>query len=157
ALILRDELNQRDEAASLLERCLDEAADMTVAFEDLEALHKTSGDWKALAHSYRRMIKRLTTDAPHAFRLSLWTRLGDIAIKRFHARKVALAAFEAAAELEPADLTRQETLAHLYELSGPETRERAVAAHQKLLARDPHRTDSYRALVKLYGDGEEVD
>ena len=62
ALILRDELNLPDEAASLLERCLDEAPDMTVAFEDLEALHKGKNDWKALAHSYGRMIKRLPTD-----------------------------------------------------------------------------------------------
>src|SRR5262249_21913556 len=157
ALILRDELNLPDEAASLLERCLDEAPDMTVAVEDLEALHKASGDWKALAHSYRRMIKRLPSDAPLAFRLGLWTRLGDIAVKRLHDRKLALAAFEAAAALEPADMTRQETLAHLYELSGPDTREQAIAAHQRLLARDPHRTDSYRALAKLYGDGDEID
>jgi tetratricopeptide (TPR) repeat protein len=42
ALILRDELDLRDESASLLERCLDDAPDMTVAFEDLEALHKAS-------------------------------------------------------------------------------------------------------------------
>ncbi|HEY7374044.1 MAG TPA: tetratricopeptide repeat protein [Polyangia bacterium] len=157
ALILRDELKLPDEAASLLERCLDEAPDMTIAFEDLESLHRTAGDWKALAHSYRRMIKRLPTDAPHAFRLGLWTRLGDLAIKRLHDRKVALAAFEAAAALEPGDMSRQETLAHLYELSGPDTREQAIAAHQRLLARDPHRTDSYRALAKLYGDGEEID
>ena len=157
ALILRDELNLPDEAASLLERCLDEAPDMTVAFEDLEALHKGKSDWKALAHSYRLMIKRLPNEAAHALRLSLWTRLGDIAVKKLHDRKLALSAFEAAAALEPGDAMRQETLAHLYELSGSETREQAIAAHQKLLARDPHRTDSYRALVKLYGDGNETD
>ena len=62
-----------------VERCLDGAPDMTVAFADLEALHKVAADWKALAHSYRRMIKRLPTDAPHAFRLGLWTRLGELA------------------------------------------------------------------------------
>jgi tetratricopeptide (TPR) repeat protein len=157
ALILRDELNTPAEAASLLERCLDEAPDMTVAFEDLEALHKAAADWKALAHSYRRMLKRLPSDGQDALRLSLWTRLGDIAVKRLHDRKMALAAFEAAAALEPADAGRQETLAHLYELSGPDTREQAIATHQKLLARDPHRTDSYRALAKLYGDSNEVD
>jgi len=82
ALILRDELKQPDEAASLLERSLDEAPDMTVAFEDLEALHKAAADWKALAQSYRRMIKRLPADAPPALQLGLWTRLGDVAIKR---------------------------------------------------------------------------
>ncbi|HXU00667.1 MAG TPA: SIR2 family protein, partial [Polyangia bacterium] len=157
ALILRDELNTPDEAASLLERCLDEAPDMAVAFEDLEALHKGKGDWKSLAHSYRRMLKRLPSDGSHALRLSLWTRLGDIAIKRLHDRKLALAAFEAAAALEPGDANRQESLAHLYELSGPDARTQAIAAHQRLLARDPHRTDSYRALAKLYGDGDEFD
>jgi hypothetical protein len=128
-----------------------------VAFEDLETLHKAAGDWKALAHSYRRMIKRLPSDAPAPLRLSLWTRLGDIAVKRLHDRKLALAAFEAAAALDPADAGRQETLAHLYELSGTDTREQAIASHQRLLARDPHRTDSYRALVKLYGDRNEID
>ena len=157
ALILRDELNRPDEAVALLERCLDEAPDMTVAFEDLEALLKAKSDWKALANSYQRMVKGLPADAPHAFRLSLWTRLGDIAVKKLHDRKLALNAFEAAAELEPGDAVRQETLAHLYELSGPDTRERAIAAHQRLLTRDPHRTDSYRALVKLYGDANETD
>jgi len=157
ALILRDELNQPDEAASLLERSLDESHDLTVAFEDLEALHKGKADWKALAHTYRRMLKRLPSEAHHPLRLSLWTRLGDVAVKRLHDRKLALAAFEAAAALEPGDASRQETLAHLYELSGPDMREQAIAAHQKLLARDPHRTDSYRALAKLYGDVNEID
>ena len=46
ALILRDELNLPDEAVSLLERCLDEAPDMTFAFEDLEALLKAESDSK---------------------------------------------------------------------------------------------------------------
>jgi tetratricopeptide (TPR) repeat protein len=157
ALILRDELNKPDEAAALLERCLDEAPDLTVAFEDLEALHKAKADWKALAQCYGRMLKRLPADAPDPFKLSLWSRLGDVAIKRLHDRKLGLAAIEAAAKLDPADTGRQETLAHLYELSGTDTREQAIAAHQKLIARDPHRADSYRALVKLYGDGNELD
>jgi tetratricopeptide (TPR) repeat protein len=157
ALILRDELNQPDEAAALLERCLDESVDLTVAFEDLETLHKAKSDWKALAQSYRRMLKRLPSEAHHPLRLGLWTRLGDVALKRLHDRKLAVAAFEAAAALEPGDASRQETLAHLYELSGSDTREQAIASHQKLLARDPHRTDSYRALAKLYGDGNEID
>jgi tetratricopeptide (TPR) repeat protein len=157
ALILRDELKNPDEAAALLERSLDETPGLAVAFEDLEVLYKAKGDWKALAHCYRRMLKRLPAEGSNDVRLSLWTRLGDIAVKRLHDRKLALAAFEAAAALAPGDATRQETLAHLYELSGPDAREQAIAAHQKLLARDPHRTDSYRALAKLYGDGEEFD
>jgi golgin subfamily B member 1 len=40
---------------------------------------------------------------------------------------------------------------------GPDARERAIAAHQKLIAQDPHRTDSYLALAKLYGETGETD
>ena len=157
ALILRDELNQPDEAASLLERCLDESHDSPSRSRIWRRCTRRRATGRRWRESYRSMLKRLPSEAHHPLRLSLWTRLGDVAVKRLHDRKLALAAFEAAAALEPGDASRQETLAHLYELSGPNTREQAIAAHQKLLARDPHRTDSYRALAKLYGDGNEID
>ena len=59
--------------------------------------------------------------------------------------------------LDPGDHAKQETLAHVYQLVGPDARERAIAAHQKLIAHDPHRTDSYLALAKLYGETGETD
>ncbi len=156
ALIQRDELANPQEAAALLEQCLDESPDMTVAFQDLEALHKAAANWKALAASYLNMVKRLPESAT-ALRLNIWTRLGELATRQLRDRNLALQAFEAAAKLDPADVPRQETLAHLYELGGADTREQAIAAHQRLLARDPHRTDSYRALAKLYGDIGDLD
>ena len=156
ALILRDELHNPKEASVLLEQVLDEDPDMAVAFQDLEALHRAASDWKALALSYRRMVKRLPESAT-ALRLSLWTRLGELATRQLRDRNLAVQAFEAAAALDPADVPRQETLAHLYELGGADSRDQAIAAHQKLLARDPHRTDSYRALAKLYGDVGDLD
>src|SRR6185503_2366787 len=72
-------------------------------------------------------------------------------------RRLAITAFEAAAALDPGNLRREETLAHLYDLAGPEARDRAVKAHQRLIARDHHRTDSYLALAKLYADSGDTD
>src|SRR5207302_1508645 len=42
--------------------------------------------------------------------------------------------------------------AQLLDDAGPEYRERAIARHQTLLRSDPQRTDSYRALERLYGE-----
>ena len=49
ALILRDELNQPDEAASLLERCLDESPRPDRRVRGSGGAAQGEGDWKALA------------------------------------------------------------------------------------------------------------
>jgi tetratricopeptide (TPR) repeat protein len=157
ALIWRDGLGRPAEAIALLERCLESAPSMTAAFDALETLQREAGDWKALARSYRRMIKRLPTDASPGLRLSLWSRLGDVALERLNNGRLAMTALEAAISLDPGDIPRQETLARLYELAGPDARDRAIAAHQRLLARDPNRLESYRALAKLYGEMGDLD
>jgi tetratricopeptide (TPR) repeat protein len=157
ALIWRDEVGQPGFAAQLLERCLDEAPEMTTAFDELARLHEESGNWQALAHSTRAMLDRLTSEAPRELRLRLWSQLGEVAFRHLHDRKLAMTAFEEAAALDPGDVRREESLAHLYDLAGPEARDRATAAHQRLIARDHHRTDSYLALAKLYGESGELD
>ena len=131
---------------------------MTVAFEDLETLHKAKSDWKALA-------QQLPADAQAPAERGAAPRCASAcgrawATSRSSACTIASWRWRRSRRRRRwsrATRRRQETLAHLYELSGPDTREQAIAAHQKLLARDPHRTDSYRALAKLYGDGNEID
>jgi tetratricopeptide (TPR) repeat protein len=163
ALIWRDEVGQPGFAAGLFERCLDEAPEMTTAFDELGRLHEEAGDWPALARSTRAMLDRLdrvdqpSNAAPRELRLRLWNQLGEVAFRHLRDRKLAIDAFEAAAALDPGDIRREETLAHLYDLTGPEARDRAVMAHQRLIARDYHRTDSYLALAKLYGDSGDLD
>ena len=83
--------------------------------------------------------------------------MGNVALRQLRDRKLAMTAFEAAVALDPDDHAKQETLAHVYELAGPDARARAIAAHQRLIAHDPHRTDSFLALAKLYGETGETD
>jgi tetratricopeptide (TPR) repeat protein len=157
AVVTRDGLEAASRAAALFERCLDDAPGTTEAFEAIKALHEAASDWKSLAASYRRMLERLPADAPAAEKHKLWSGLGDLALERLRDRKLAVTAYEAATALEPADVTHQALLARLYETAGPDAREQAIAAHQRLLAADPDRLDSYLALAKLYGDIGEVD
>ncbi|MES1207199.1 MAG: hypothetical protein ABUS79_14780, partial [Pseudomonadota bacterium] len=157
ALIRSEELGHTTEAADLLERVLDESPDMTPAFEALEKLHRDQGDWTELARSYRRMIRRLPAEGMNELRLKLWSELGELALKRLRDKDMALAAFEVAASLDPTDIRRQEALAELYVQLGPAARDKAIAAHQHLITRNPNRLASYRALAKLYGEGQEFD
>jgi tetratricopeptide (TPR) repeat protein len=157
AKLLLVELDRPTDAAELLECCLEDAPAMGEAFEELTALREKTGDWKGLAQSYRAMLDRLPPEAPRDLRLRLWSRLGDLALRRLLDRPLAMMAYEAAAALAPDDLPRVETLAHVYELVGPDARDKAIGAHQRLIAHDPRRTDSYLALAKLFGEIRETD
>ena len=130
---------------------------MIDAFDELSRLREDAMDWEGLVASHRAMLERLPPEAPRPLQLRLWTRMGNVALRQLRDRKLAMTAFEAAVALDPDDHAKQETLAHVYELVGPDARERAIAAHQRLIAHDPHRTDSYLALAKLYGETGETD
>ena len=157
ARLLIDKLNRPMEAAELLERSLDDDPSAIEAFDELARLREDAMDWAGLVAAHRTMLERLPPDAPSALRLRLWTRTGNVALRQLRDRKLAMTAFEEAVALDPGDQAKQETLAHVYQLVGPDARERAIAAHQRLIARDPHRTDSFLALAKLYGETGETD
>ena len=157
ALIRRDELGHLTEAADLFERALDDAPEMTQAFDALEKLYRDESDWKELARSYRRMIKRLPVEGMPELRLRLWTRLGEVTLKRLRNRDAAQTAFEVAVSLDPTDIVRREVLADLYVQAGPDAADKAIASYQYLVAQDPNRMAPYRALAKLYGETGALD
>ena len=116
------------------------------------------GDWKALAPSYRRMVKRLPRVARPRCASACGRGWASSRSRQLHDRKLALQAFEAAAALDPADVAAPGDAGPPLRAGRRPTRaSRRSPSHQKLLARDPHRTDSYRALAKLYGDVGELD
>jgi predicted Zn-dependent protease len=157
ARLLIDKLTRPMEAAELLERSLDDDPESIESFDELARIREDATDWAGLVAAHRAMLERLPPDAPRALRLRLLTRMGNVALRQLRDRKLAMTAFEEAVTLDPGDHAKQETLAHVYQLVGPDARERAIAAHQRLIAHDPHRTDSYLALAKLYGETGETD
>jgi lipopolysaccharide biosynthesis regulator YciM len=157
AQLLLDKVNRPLEAMEMLERVLDDAPERIDAFDELSRLREDAMDWAGLVASHRAMLERLPPDAPRPLRLRLWTRIASVAMRQLRDRKLAMTAYEAAVTLDPGDHAKQEMLAHVYQLVGPDARERAIAAHQKLIVHDPHRTDSYLALAKLYGETGETD
>ncbi len=157
ARIWVNELHRPDEATALLERALDEAPELSDAFDLLVKLHREAQAWPELARSYSRMIKRLPAEGAAERRGPLWGQLADLALGHLRDPALATTALEVAATLEPERAHYREALADLYLAGGADSRDKAIAAHQHLLARDPNRIASYQALVRLYGEAGAFD
>jgi tetratricopeptide (TPR) repeat protein len=150
ALIERDELESPEKAAELLERALDDAPTRASAFDVLEAMLTEAKQWKELARAYRTVVRRLPPEGNEALRLRLWQGLGEVSRLHLDDLDGARAAYAAADALEPRNPGRQAILIELYGQAGPEHADAAIAFHQRLVAADPDRLASYRALAQLY-------
>jgi tetratricopeptide (TPR) repeat protein len=157
AVIARDELGDADLAAERFNAALDDAPATPKAFDAIDKLLGERKDWKNLARSYRRQLKRLGHDAPVDQQLALWTRLGDICLDHLGDAEAATEAFQVACELAPDDIARHEQLADLYLEAGVARRGEAIAELQFLLSRAPDRVELYKALANLYRAEHELD
>jgi len=152
AFIERDELESPEKAVELLERALDDAPTRESAFDALEAMLTDARQWKELARAFRMVVRRLPPEGNEALRVRLWHGLGEVSRLRLDDLDGARAAYAAADALEPRNPGRQAILVELYGQAGPEHTGEAIAFHQRLVAADPDRLASYRALAHLYRD-----
>jgi tetratricopeptide (TPR) repeat protein len=152
AVIHRDELSDGDGAVALFNRALDDAPDLTKAFDAVERLLAEAGAWKELARNYRRMIKRLPAEGMSDLRLRLWSGLGEVSFSHLGDVEMAATALEVASSLDRSNVQRHEQLAEVYVQAGADHYDKAIAEHQWLIAHNPDRLASYRALAKLYAE-----
>ena len=157
AVIARDELKDADLAVDRFNAALDDAPFTPKAFDAIDAVLTEKKDWKNLARSYRRQLKRMGEDASSDKMLELWTRLGDICLDHLGDTEAATEAYQVACELAPDDIARHEQLADLYLEAGEARRDEAIVELQYLLGHAPDRVELYKALASLYRAEHELD
>ncbi len=166
--ICRDKLKAHDEAIEFYDAALDAffvegstsipekfLPRALKAFADIDKILTTKRDWKNQERAYRRMIKRLK--AGDKILIDLWGALGEIYRSRLKAYSSAIAAYEVAQQLDPANTGRREILAELYIMSGPDQADKAVEQHMLMLKDEPFKYDSYKALRRIYMDTHQYD
>jgi tetratricopeptide (TPR) repeat protein len=130
------ELHAADEAVDLYNNALDNDPDDLKAFERIDKIMTSKKDWKNQERNYRKMIKRIGQDPPEERKgtvVALWHALGEIYRSRLKDFKSATAAFEVCVQLDPDATARHQILAELYQLSGPESYDKAVKAYRTLI------------------------
>lgn len=172
ATICRDKLKSHDEAIDYFGRALDsyftdierfpasELPRALKAFESIDRIMTTKRDWKGQERAYRDLIKRVKDGSEETFgalRVSLFDALGEIYRSRLKHYQSAISALEAAQSLDAANTDRAEKLAELYLVAGPEYADKAAAQHMRMLATEPFKYDSYKALARIYMDSHQYD
>jgi golgin subfamily B member 1 len=168
ANVCRDEARSQDDVLAYYSRALDcffaEADQLDepqlltalASFEAIDTLLASNQDWQALAQASRDMIERLARcNAPRFDRLraGLHDGLGEIYRSRLDKPDHASAMFATAQQLDPngeVRADRAEILAAICVAAGPDQADKAIASHLAIVAREPFRYDSYRALAQLY-------
>jgi len=132
------ELHSTDDAVEFYNQALDADPDDLKAFERIDKIMTAKKDWRNQERSYRRMIKRMGAEPPpekKPTQIALWHALGEIYRSRLKDYKAATAAFEVAVSLDPDAVSRHQILSELYQLSGPESYDKAVHELRYLMGR----------------------
>jgi tetratricopeptide (TPR) repeat protein len=155
-VILRDELQDPAAAIERFDRALDLDATQLKPFEAINRVYTQQKDWRSLERAFRKMLHRIQGSDNTDLVWNLWHNLGVIYRDRLQKFESAAEAFRMASQLRPDDLDEHQILAELFGLIPGRVTD-AIAEHQLILRRDPQRTDSYRALYKLYFDSRDYD
>jgi tetratricopeptide (TPR) repeat protein len=157
------ELHSTDEAVDLYNLALDNDPDDLKAFERIDKIMTAKKDWKNQERNFRKMIKRFGSEPTPERKptvVALWHGLGEIYRSRLKDFKSATAAFEVAVQLDPDGVARHQILAELYQLSGPDSYDKAVAAYRHLVKVAPDfgaMATHMKTLRRLYMEMRQYD
>lgn len=148
--VAQTELGELDAAVRMYEQALALDPRLDAAFRGITACLSRAGAWDRLAHAHRAHIDRCRDRLDPDALFTLWRELGAMQHERLHRLEPAVEAYEQANALKPDDDTVLARLVELYSLSPSRFADNAIAVHDRLLAQNPYRVESYRALRKLY-------
>jgi tetratricopeptide (TPR) repeat protein len=152
AVIRRDHLDDRRGALELVDRALAVAPELPRAFDTAFRLRQDTGDLAGLLRQLRGALDRLGPGDANADKARLWQQVGEIALQRGADPATALCAFSAADALVPGDRAREDLVARLSVEVGTGAVDKALAAHQRLIDREPDRPAPYHSLARLCQD-----
>ena len=150
-------LNRPDEAIDYYEQALEHDPAHAGALEGLAGLRGAKKDFAGLEQSYRRVLSRLGESASAPARARLYALLGALQEKELKQPAEAVASYERAQELAPSEHDFTEKLAELYATDTKRFFDRALSAHRALLAKNPLRVESLRALRKAFTEASRAD
>ena len=158
ANILHYELFATEEAIALYDQALDENPNDGKTFERLDKILSSKHAWRDKARAYRRQIKRLGAaddEEKKVTLLALWRGLAELLRTELNDIPAAAAALEVCVKLDPSSMGEQESLAELYEASGPESLRDAVDKRSWLFEKqdDPEvMVRQLKALQRIYAE-----
>jgi len=147
--LYREKLGDPERAIEYFNQSLDCDPSQLKAFRALDEILTDRKDWQALQKNYRSMLVRVQDDPEQsALQYKLCFNLGEIYRTRLKEHDKAVAAFEAALDVQPDDVKSLEILSQLHQVE--DEKDKAIACFRDLLREQPGELKHYRALKDLF-------
>lgn len=143
--VYRDEIKNEARAVQYFNAALDLDPNFVRAFESIETMLSSTGNWPALEENYIAMLKRIP-DTRAGIKEVLWKNLGDLYRFRLRSLEGATQAYRVVVKMKPDSAENVEVLADLL-ARNPQTTDEAASAYQRLLTLSPQKAG--RALHEL--------
>ncbi|MGK3993706.1 protein kinase domain-containing protein [Sorangium sp. So ce1024] len=157
AIVSARQLGDLDRAARFYDEVLELDPSLTRALAEAIEVRGEKGDHEDVERLLKIELDRATEENDTAKMLETFDRLGVLYKDKLGWMSDAIDAYEAAQTLDPDNEERNELLAGLYASNPAQYLDKAVAAQQPILRRNPYRPDAYRLLRKLYTETKRAD
>ncbi len=157
AMVTARQIGDTVQAAQYFRQVLDLDPRNVKALEEFIALERDAGNYRGVEELLQQRLLLAEAAEDNSAQLSVYDSLAELYETRLGEPDNAITALEVALELDPEHKERTDKLAALYEANGAEYLERAVALQERLLAQNPYRHDSYKALRKIYTSNRDAD
>ncbi len=155
-LIQRAEIlppEKSEQAIGYYEKALELVPTHLPCLEGLANLYKKHENWSTLAEKYTQFLSQFPEkESP----LPLHLDLAHTQAEKLNDPHSAIAELKKALQIDPEHLGAQITLAEL-QSQLPETQEKAISTHLKVLLKSPFRKDSYEQLTQLLPEFDRHD
>ncbi|MGE0325884.1 MAG: tetratricopeptide repeat protein [Polyangiaceae bacterium] len=157
ANLCQDELADLKRAADLYQ----EVMRLDPSLEGVQAraidVVRARGDFDSLKELLKDQLKRASEARDQARMLELMDELAQLYDQHFGRIDQSIALTQAALQVAPDGIHRQERLARLYARDPARYLDKALATHDAVLAKDPYRVSIYRSLFELYSRQRDSD
>ncbi len=157
AMVTARQVQDPAQAATYFDQVIELDPNNTKALAEYVALQRDAGNHAAVAELLRKRIAYARRQNDRAALLQSYDELAAVCEHKLVEYPAAVAALEAAMELDPENRERAEKLASLYASDTERYQDQAVALQEKLLAHNPFRQESYKALRKIYTANRNAD
>jgi tetratricopeptide (TPR) repeat protein len=157
AAILREHLRDTDAALAWMRRVLEADPMNEKAFLAASEMLEAAKSFKELARLYRTRLKGLPPSVDAKLRVDLFNRLGEIYETHLGDHKTAIAAYNQAIALAPAEMQedpvlreRRSRVMRLAVQLGDDEIDKAIVAGHAMIVSEPTDFETYHRLVELY-------
>ncbi len=157
ATIASKQLNNIDKALDFYKRALEFDPSLTKALGEAVELYRSKGKHDEVERLLKAQLDQAKVAQDREKIVKVLDQLGELYQKFLSEPDLAVDAYEAAQAFDPEDKTRAEKLAEIYAADPKQYLDKAVAAQNALLRKNPYRVESYKLLRKLYTEAKKGD